>query len=380
MKSGRQRRLGDICTLTNGRAFQSSEWSEDGLPIIRIQNLNDPSKPFNYYRGSLPEQFHVRPGDVLLSWSGTPGTSFGCFRWRGPEGWLNQHIFNVQMKEDILPDFFVYQVGSLLGELIARAHGGVGLQHVTKGMLEDLMLWIPSRVEQDRIVRLLDDAQALRGLRSKADERSAAIEPALFNEMFGSPSSEWPTDRLANLGALDRGKSRHRPRDEPSLLGGPYPFIQTGDVANSSGKIVTFTNTYSELGLAQSRLWPAGTLCITIAANIGKSAVLCFDACFPDSIVGFTPNDRVNVEFIQAWLRTQQPRLEEQAPQSAQKNINLRTLRELELRVPPVMLQNEFATYVAAIHALRAAQSSCRKRLDDLFHSLVQQSFEGEVP
>src|SRR5947209_8160611 len=140
MSVKRNVRLGDICTLTNGRVFQSSEWSDEGLPIVRIQKLNDPARPFNYYPGPLPEKFRVRPGDILLSWSGTPGTSFGCFLWHGPEGWINQHIFKASLKNDILPDFFVYQLQSLLDELIAGAHGGVGLQHLTKGKLESVML------------------------------------------------------------------------------------------------------------------------------------------------------------------------------------------------------------------------------------------------
>lgn len=95
----------------------------------------------------------------------------------------------------------------------------------------------------------------------------------MFVEMFGDPVTnpmDWPIRYLGNLGELDRGVSKHRPRNEPSLLNGPYPLIQTGDVANCDGYIRKYTSTYSEEGLRQSRLWPQGTLCITIAANIGK--------------------------------------------------------------------------------------------------------------
>ena len=120
-----------------------------------------------------------------------------------------------------------------------------------------------------------------------------------FLEMFGDPVTNpkgWPLIKFSEIGELDRGKSQHRPRNAPELLGGPYPLIQTGDVANSGGYIRSYKSTYSEIGLKQSRMWPKGTLCITIAANIAKTGILTFDACFPDSVVGFSPNKKTNTE------------------------------------------------------------------------------------
>jgi type I restriction enzyme S subunit len=112
------------------------------------------------------------------------------------------------------------------------------------------------------------------------------------------------------------------------LYGGPYPFIQTGDVRAAEGRLTSFSQTYSEAGLAQSRLWPRGTLCITIAANIAETAILDFDACFPDSIVGFTATpEYCNSRFIEFFIRTILADLAAFAPATAQKNINLETLR-----------------------------------------------------
>src|SRR6266568_690687 len=101
--------------------------------------------------------------------------------------------------------------------------------------------------------------------------------------------SGWKERGLNELGFVGRGKSRHRPRNAQFLYGGPHPFIQTGEIKHADLYVTTYTQTYSDEGLAQSKLWPAGTLCITIAANIAETAFLGFDACFPDSIVGFTP-------------------------------------------------------------------------------------------
>src|SRR5690349_951715 len=113
------RALGEVCTLVNGRAFKPSDWSQNGIPIIRIQNLNDRSKPFNRFAGTFDQKHHVQPTDILLSWSGTPGTSFGCFIWDREPGVLNQHIFKVHVDRTVsYPEYFVLAVNSILDEMI----------------------------------------------------------------------------------------------------------------------------------------------------------------------------------------------------------------------------------------------------------------------
>lgn len=175
---------------------------------------------------------------------------------------------------------------------------------------------------------------------------------ARFVEMFGNPFEnpyELPEATLPDLGEFGRGVSKHRPRNDPKLLGGDYPLIQTGDVANADLYISSYNATYSDLGLEQSKMWDKGTLCITIAANIAKTAILEFDACFPDSVVGFVANDKTSNIFIHYWFSFFQGILESQAPESAQKNINLKILSELKVIVPPIELQNEFVFFVKQI-------------------------------
>ena len=170
--------------------------------------------------------------------------------------------------------------------------------------------------------------------------------------MFGDPvlnEMGWEIETLNKIGTIGRGVSKHRPRNASELFGGIYPFIQTGDVANSGNYIVDYHSTYSEFGFKQSKLWDKGTLCITIAANIAKTSILTFDSCFPDSIVGFIPGERTNNMFIHYWFSYFQKILESQAPESAQKNINLKILSELKVILPPLSLQNEFADFVAQV-------------------------------
>ncbi len=229
-------------------------------------------------------------------------------------------------------------------------------------------------------MKLLDETDKLRKLRAKANDRADQLTQAVFLEMFGDPATNpkgWKIKRLSEIGTLDRGRSRHRPRDAAHLYGGLYPFIQTGDIANSDGFIRSHTQTYSAAGLAQSKLWSAGTLCITIAANIAKTAILTFDACFPDSVVGFTPSEGTTAEYVRGWLVTIQQRLEEAAPQAAQKNINLGILRKLTLPVPPPELQRQFADRVREVGALRQAQHSSHKLLDQLFDGFLATTFAG---
>jgi type I restriction enzyme S subunit len=152
----------------------------------------------------------------------------------------------------------------------------------------------------------------------------------------------WVWATLSQIGWLDRGRSKHRPRNAPHLYGGPYPFVQTGDIRHADTFLSDVVATYSEAGLAQSRLWPVGTMCITIAANIGKTAILSMEACFPDSVVGFlADSDDVLIRYVEYFMRSAQQKLEDEAPATAQKNINLEILEKVAIPVPPTLEQHQ---------------------------------------
>jgi len=236
--------------------------------------------------------------------------------------------------------------------------------------------------EQRRIAAILDKADAVRRKRRQALDLADTFLRSAFLDMFGDPVTnpkEWPTTTLGEVGTLDRGRSRHRPRNAPELLGGPYPLIQTGDVANADHYIRDYSQTYSEIGLAQSKMWPAGTLCITIAANIAKTAILDMDACFPDSVVGFAPGKDVRTEYVQYWLGFLQKAIEDRAPESAQKNINLAILRKLEMPLPPVGTQDEFVRLLARSEKMKGQLRSADDASSHLFESLAQRAFRGEL-
>ena len=146
------------CTeLFNGRAFKPSDWTVMGLPIVRIQNLNDEKAPFNYYDKSVEEDVHLYGGELLFAWSGTPGTSFGAHIWRNQEAVLNQHIFKLLFDETALfKPYYMYALNQRVGSLIKAAHGSAGLQHVTRGVFESTLIPLPPFAEQIRIVEKLN--------------------------------------------------------------------------------------------------------------------------------------------------------------------------------------------------------------------------------
>ena len=311
----------------------------------------------------------VNNGDLLFSWSAT----LGVFKWAGPQGVLNQHIFKVLPNPNIDPDYLYYALLSVIRQLSSKTHGST-MKHVVRGDFESTAIPLPPLSEQRKITDILERAAGIARLRAQAQAKVNEIVPALFVDMFGDPANNtkgWKAVPFGSVGQLDRGKSKHRPRNAPQLFGGAYPFIQTGDVANSGGRISSFSATYSDFGLAQSKLWKKGTLCITIAANIAKTGILEFDSCFPDSVVGFIPGPRVCTEYVQTWLSFLQPTLEATAPQAAQKNINLEILRALPIPVPPLELQREFVSRLTVLNGVSQLSQSASNLASSVQLSLL---------
>lgn len=169
---------------------------------------------------------------------------------------------------------------------------------------------------------------------------------------FNDGEVEWRTLKEVAI-ELGRGKSKHRPRNDPKLYGGDIPLIQTGDIRNASHVINEYTQTYSKFGLEQSKLWPKGTLCITIAANIAETTILGFDSCFPDSIIGFVANPKKTTASYAEYLLTSfKSELQAQSTGSAQSNINLATFDRLKFPFPSLNEQNRIVAILDKFDAL----------------------------
>ncbi len=252
-------------------------------------------------------------------------------------------------KDNVLPEYLCYVVKYMHLE---KYFTGATIPHIYFKDYKNEQFNLDELDRQKEIVEILGKLEDVIATRNEELRKLDDLIKARFVEMFGNPVSNsygLPEATLPELGEFGRGVSKHRPRNDPKLLGGEYPLIQTGDVANAGLYITSYNSTYSELGLKQSKMWHKGTLCITIAANIAKTAILEFDACFPDSVVGFNANEKANNIFIHYWFSFFQAILEAQAPESAQKNINLKRLSELKVIVPEKEKQDEFVEFIKQV-------------------------------
>lgn len=377
-------KIGDVCTVERGGSPRPIDKfitdDPNGINWIKIGDTTDSMYITETAQKIIPEGMkksrYVQPGDFLLSNSMSFGRPYilkidGCIH----DGWLvlrdNDGIFDKRFLYYYLSSPSTYQ------KFKNMAVGGV-VNNLNSEMVRGVTVPVPPMDEQIDIVTTLDKVTELIALRKEQLGKLDQLVKSRFIELFGDPvynNNGLPTKKLCELGSLDRGRSQHRPRNDPKLLNGPYPLIQTGEVASAGLYITEYKNTYSELGLQQSKMWKAGTLCITIAANIAQTAILTFDACFPDSVVGFVPNDAVSAIYMHYWFGFFQKILEEQAPQVAQKNINLKILSDLDVMVPKKEHQEQFAAFVEQTDKSKLAIQQSLDKLELLKKSLMQRYF-----
>ena len=186
----------------------------------------------------------------------------------------------------------------------------------------------------------------------------------------------WEKKTLDQLGSISRGKSKHRPRNDPKLFGGQYPFIQTADVKNANFYITEYSDTYNEAGLAQSKLWDVGTLCITIAANIADTGILGIPACFPDSVMGFIPYDGISdVRFIKYCFDLLQRDCKQISQGTAQDNLSWQKLSTIEFPAPPIETQHRIADILSAYDDLIENNRKQIKLLEEAAQRLYKEWF-----
>lgn len=385
--------IGDVCELVNGRAFKPSDWTPDGPPIIRIQNLNDESASFNRYNGEVRERFLVDSGALLFSWSGTPGTSFGAFFWRRGPAILNQHIFNVILQPNVDANYFRYALNTHIDRIIDQAHGGVGLQHITKGKLEATCLPLPPLPEQRRIADILDKADAVRRKRREAIALTEELLRSAFLEMFGDPVTNprgWPVRPLGELlsdiqsgwspvcqarpalpeewgvlklGAVTKGRyiDAENKAIEADTIPAPEIEVKAGDVLFSR------KNTYEHVAA-----------CVLVRETRPRLML-------PDLLFRLIPATDVPLRPTVLWATLSHPgqRTKVQAlaggTSGSMPNIAKGRLREVLLPVPPTKLQQRFERVVHGCESLIQSAQVAEGAAHALFDSLVHRAFRGEL-
>ena len=287
-------------------------------------------------------------------------------------------------RSDINPKYVMYMINSPgFRNDIKHYESGTTRKRISRKNLDKIQFNIPPLPEQEHIIsrieELFSQLDASVAELKTAKERLNVYRQAVLKEAFDSCKDFVP---LATLGDLGRGKSKHRPRNDAALFeNGKYPFIQTGEVKAAPKHITCYSKMYGDFGLQQSKLWPKGTLCITIAANIAETAFLGIDACFPDSVVGFTPYEHILPEYVRYFIESQKQRLWAFAPATAQKNINLDTLEKLTI---PYCSVEEQEQIVRKIDSKKSVCDSIEKTVDTalqqaeaLRQSILKKAFEG---
>ena len=387
--------IGEISQLVNGHAFKPKDWNGLGLPIVRIQNLNDENKPYNYSNKLVPDKHVINSGDVLLSWSGTPGTSFGCFIWDRGKALLNQHIFKVLVDNSRMDDsFFMYAVNSRLDEMISKAHGGVGLRHITKKKLETIKIPCPEIHEQRLIVirvkELLERVDEVHQLRQKSVKEALNLEGAVFadfvlNNFNGDKEgsivplskilerTQYGTSKKANtkdhgLPVLRMGNIQGGHLDTTNLKYIDLPekeekkyLLQEGDIlfnrTNSLelvGKAATFT------GLKEN--WVFASYLIRLEVNRCKA--------LPEYVTAVI-NSRIGKEFVYRTARRA----------IGMVNINAKQIQDLQIPLPSIPAQTKL---VELMHEARNVAESIRGNLDitpisSLQQSILHNAFGGKL-
>jgi type I restriction enzyme S subunit len=187
---------------------------------------------------------------------------------------------------------------------------------------------------------------------------------------------DWKPAKLDELGFVGRGKSRHRPRNSAFLYGGRYPFFQTGDIKAANFYLTESSQTYSDEGLAQSKLWKPGTLCITIAANIAESAILGIEGCFPDSIVGFVADpNKADVRFIKYYMEILKLQMQNVSHGATQDNLSVDKLLSFDFLVPPLPVQQRIAGILSAYDELIENSQRRIKILESMARALYREWF-----
>lgn len=207
--SAPRRRLGDLFKFKNGRAFKKEEWTTVGLPIIRIQNLNNKDAAFNYFSGEFSQDILVEAGDLLFSWSGTVGSSFGSHLWERERGVLNQHIFKVGLSDAIDKRYAFHALRYITEEIEQQVSGAVGLVHITKEKLNEFTIPLPSTKEQKRIVDILDEALVGIATAKANAEKNLQNARALFERhlqsVFTQRGPGWSAKKLDELATFRNG-------------------------------------------------------------------------------------------------------------------------------------------------------------------------------
>lgn len=386
----------------------SAAYVDEGVNFLRVENLTSDGYISHSKITHITEEMHenylkrsiLKANDLLISIAGSLGKSAIVRECDLPIN-TNQAIAFVRLFADKIDVNYIRNTieSPLINSVLTKQTKVTSIPNLTLEIIKDCPIPLPPLSEQQRIVERIEELftkldEAKERLQEVADSfavrKAAILHKAFTGELTkqwrrenGVSDESWEEKKLGEVGVLERGRSKHRPRNDERLFGGIYPFIQTGDVANADMFIEKHSQTLSDFGMQQSKLFVKNTICITIAANIGKVAILSYDSCFPDSVVGLTTDEKNSYKYVYYYLSTQQKELESKAPATAQKNINLKVLNDLDIPLPTLPEQHEIVRLIddllARERAVQQAAEQALASIDLMKKSILARAFRGEL-
>ncbi|MBI2596773.1 restriction endonuclease subunit S [Candidatus Daviesbacteria bacterium] len=389
------KKIGDVAKICLGLTH-TPKYVQEGVPFLSVKDISQGKINFDNTRfisrkefDSMPDGAKPKKDDVLFCRVGTIGNpqiinenkEFGIF--------VSLGFFRMN-KEILLNRYIAYWMMSpLFDQQVKENVQGSTLKNLNTGWLKNFDILLPPIYEQKRIVQILDEVferiEEAKENTEKNLQNSHELFESYLQNIFANPGKEWKEKTLKEVSNyFGRGKSKHRPRNDKKLYGGQYPFIQTGDIRNSNHFIDKYSQSYNEVGLAQSKLWPKGTICITIAANIAETGILNFNACFPDSIIGIVVNPKITeVNFVEYLLQSFKTRLKAKGKGSTQDNINLATFENQLFPFPPLFEQKVIVKKLDELSEQTKKLEEIYKQklanLEELKKSILSNAFAGEL-
>lgn len=372
------KRLGDIATYINGYAFKPEDRGNEGLPIIRIQDLTGNSYDLGFYNGEYPERIEINNGDVLISWSG----SLGVYLWNKGKALLNQHIFKVVFdKAEIDKSYFIYAIQHYLKEMEAKTHGAT-MKHITKKDFDDMLVPYPNMQKQRETAGILSMVDGIIVSCQQELTKLDELVKSRFVEMFGTyPNNpmKWETGRIRDIVADVRyGSSR------PAVEGGKYSYLRMNNITYGGELDLSDTK---HIDVPENELEKCIVRRGDVLFNRTNSKELVGKTCVYNRnemmvlagfIIRVRVTERVLPEFLSAFLNTdfsKQMLLGMCKAAIGQANINAQELQDIGLYLPPVELQHQFVHFKAEVDKSKLAVKQSLEKLETLKKSLMQQYF-----
>lgn len=373
------KKLGEVATYVNGYAFKPEHWGETGMPIIRIQNLNNPNAEYNYCDADIPEKFVVENGDILISWS----ASLGVYEWNRGKAYLNQHIFKVVFnKVDINKYFLKYAVNAKLNEMLKDAHGAT-MKHIVKGDFDNTIIPYPPREEQERIVAELDCLSGVIERKREQLRELDALAQSIFYQMFGSVDgnhNNFEVKSLSEVFSIIKDGTHQTPQYTDDKENG-IKFLSAKDVV--SGTINWDNIKYIPKGLhleLHKRVAPQrNDILLCKNGTYGICALNETDEVFDIyvSLALLRPNNICIPKYLVSAINNKCTKLQfdKSIKGIGVPNLHLSEIKRTNIIVPPLTLQQEFADKIEAIEKQKELIKQSITQTEELFNSRMDYYF-----